>query len=203
MKILVANHMERCICCHSCSLACARLVYSTLSWTHAGIRIHSSGGMTTGFEAAVCLACKDAPCARVCPSGALTQRRGGGIIYKRSVCIGCRDCVTACPVDAILPDRESGLPYVCIHCGRCVSFCPRQCLAMLEVDDGKQPKPGPAEGVTGTAAVTGPAMNVAADASQAVPGSIPPGSVSGDAPGNVSGNVSGDEFDKEVFHGPA
>ena len=32
MKILTAPRMERCIGCHSCSLACARLVHKFLSW---------------------------------------------------------------------------------------------------------------------------------------------------------------------------
>ena len=52
MKILTTPRMERCIGCHSCSLACARLVHQRLSWDTAGIRIASSGGLSTGFEAA-------------------------------------------------------------------------------------------------------------------------------------------------------
>ncbi len=51
MKILTTPRMERCIGCHSCSLACARLVHKRLSWDTAGIRIRSSGGLSTGFEA--------------------------------------------------------------------------------------------------------------------------------------------------------
>ena len=57
MKILTTPRMERCIGCHSCSLACARLVHQRLSWDTAGIRIASSGGLSTGFEARTCLAC--------------------------------------------------------------------------------------------------------------------------------------------------
>ena len=41
MKTLVASRMETCIGCHSCSLACARLVHRRLSWDTAGIRIAS------------------------------------------------------------------------------------------------------------------------------------------------------------------
>ena len=77
MKILTTPRMERCIGCHSCSLACARLVHKNLSWDTAGIRIASSGGLSTGFEARTCLACDPAPCANACPDGRLltTQRR--------------------------------------------------------------------------------------------------------------------------------
>jgi len=63
MKILTTPRMERCIGCNSCSLACARLVHKRLSWLAAGIRIMSTGGLSTGFEARSCMACDPAPCA--------------------------------------------------------------------------------------------------------------------------------------------
>lgn len=39
MKVLTAPRMERCIGCHFCSLACARLVHKSLSCDTAGIRL--------------------------------------------------------------------------------------------------------------------------------------------------------------------
>jgi len=135
MKILTTPRMERCIGCHSCSLACARLVHKRLSWDTAGIRIRSSGGLSTGFEARTCLACDPAPCARVCPTGAYSQRKGGGVVVRKKLCIRCGDCARACPVDAIYIDA-AGEPFVCIHCGRCVSYCPHDCLEYLD-SDGK------------------------------------------------------------------
>ena len=131
MKILTTPHMERCIGCYSCSLACARLVHGNLSWLTAGIRIRSSGGLSGGFTAINCMACDPAPCAAVCPTGALTQRKGGGVTVKKSLCIHCGDCAEACPVDAIYLDN-TGEPFVCIHCGRCVAFCPHACLELAE-----------------------------------------------------------------------
>lgn len=134
MKHLVAARMERCIGCHSCSLACARLVHKNISWDTAGIRIVSSGGMTTTFEAKLCLACDPAPCAEACPTGCYTQRKGGGVKVKKNLCIRCGDCARACPVDAIFLDA-SGEPFVCIHCGRCVEYCPHDCLEMAEIPE--------------------------------------------------------------------
>jgi Fe-S-cluster-containing hydrogenase component 2 len=132
MKKLITPRMERCIGCHSCSLACARQVHQRLSWDTAGIRIHSAGGMSTGFEARTCLACLPAPCAAACPTGAYTQRRGGGIIARKKLCIHCGACAGACPVDAIFLDA-TGEPFVCLHCGRCVTYCPHDCLEMVEI----------------------------------------------------------------------
>jgi len=125
--------MERCIGCHSCSLSCARLVHQQLSWSHSGIRIHSAGGLSTGFVSRVCLACNPAPCAEVCPTGAFSQRPGGGVVVRKKQCIRCGECIAACPVDAVSRDQQSNV-YVCIHCGRCVEFCPHDCLEFGEVD---------------------------------------------------------------------
>lgn len=131
--------MERCIGCYSCSLACARLVHRQLSWQNAGIRIRSAGGVSTGFEADLCVACDPPPCAAACPTEALRPRRGGGVKVRRPACIRCGSCVTACPVGAIYQDPASGLPYLCIHCGTCVPFCPHECLERVpreEAGDG-------------------------------------------------------------------
>ncbi len=134
MKILTTPRMDQCIGCHSCSLACAREIHRRLSWNAAGIRIQSSGGLSTGFLAIRCLACEPASCARACPSGALQQRKGGGVIVRKKLCIRCGNCVETCPVNGIYQNEEGEI-FVCIHCGRCVPYCPQDCLEMREVDE--------------------------------------------------------------------
>jgi Fe-S-cluster-containing hydrogenase component 2 len=132
MKQLATPRMDQCIGCQSCALACARLVHKKISWHTSGIRIHSAGGLSTGFTANRCLACDPAPCAAACPTGAFSDRPGGGVIVKKNLCIQCGECVAACPVEAICRDRLGDV-YVCIHCGQCVLFCPQNCLEMVEV----------------------------------------------------------------------
>jgi Fe-S-cluster-containing dehydrogenase component len=69
-----------------------------------------------------------------CPTGAYSQRKGGGVRVKKSLCIHCGDCAEACPVDAIYLDATDH-PFVCIHCGRCVDYCPHDCLELTGVAD--------------------------------------------------------------------
>ena len=52
-------------------------------------------------------------------------------------CIGCRLCIDACPVDAILgaPKRmHAVLPSLCSGCELCVAPCPVDCIAMRPAD---------------------------------------------------------------------
>jgi thiosulfate reductase electron transport protein len=152
MKILRPTRIERCIGCHSFSLCCARLVHQRISWSTAGIRITSSGGLSSGFEAKVCLACDPAPCAQACPTGAYTQRVGGGVKVDKELCIRCGACAEACPVDAVYLEPESNEPYVCIHCGRCVRFCPQDCLELVDSPhQAAQTDPAPSDALPGQA----------------------------------------------------
>jgi hypothetical protein len=48
----------------------------------AGIRIASSGGLSTGFEARTCLACNPAPCAAACPTGASRRIQINGVFTE-------------------------------------------------------------------------------------------------------------------------
>ncbi|OLS20776.1 MAG: Tetrathionate reductase subunit B precursor [Candidatus Heimdallarchaeota archaeon LC_2] len=46
-----------------------------------------------------CQNCQDAPCKRVCPTGATYQRKDGTILINHDLCIGCRICMAACPYE--------------------------------------------------------------------------------------------------------
>jgi len=98
----------------------------------SAIRVRSVGGIERGFTVIVCRACEDPPCARVCPTGALIPRKGGGVILNSSKCIGCQLCVDACIIGAIFWDDDTNKPIVCTQCGYCVDFCK---YGVLEIEE--------------------------------------------------------------------
>lgn len=50
--------------------------------------------------ATLCRQCEDAPCANVCPNGAISRDKGFVHVMQER-CIGCKTCVVACPYGAM------------------------------------------------------------------------------------------------------
>lgn len=130
--ILTAPRMEACVSCLNCMLACARIVYHSLSVEQSSLRIRTVGGFQTFNIADTCLACPDPACARACPTKCLEVREGGGIILHAELCISCRECIAACVNRSLKFDEELKLPIPCIYCGMCANFCPHDCLELAE-----------------------------------------------------------------------
>jgi len=128
---LAVLETEKCIGCQLCMFACSRR-QNEAGLAKSCIGVRSIGGMERGFTVVVCRACEDPPCARVCPTGALKQRKGGGVSLQPEKCIGCGRCRDACMVHAIFWNEETNKPMICIHCGFCVDFCPHGVLGLKE-----------------------------------------------------------------------
>ncbi len=123
---------DLCVGCGSCMLACNRR-FAEVGYGKTAIHIRSAGGIERGFVVVVCRACKNPPCAKVCPEDALIPREGGGVRLLPNKCIGCGYCVEACPFGAVLWDEELDKPVICTYCGYCVEYCPYGVIEMREV----------------------------------------------------------------------
>lgn len=125
-----------CTRCGECVSACP---------VRAVLVVGSDGGLATGtpyldLAHRACIACPDMPCARACPTGALTVPSDGWagvrlaaveLIPERCVTFAgtpCGVCAEACPVgEAALAIDEGGHPILrregCVGCGVCVRAC--------------------------------------------------------------------------------
>ena len=64
-----------------------------------------------------CRQCENAPCARICPTGAL-QQDGGIVTMNAQICSGCQLCIMACPYGVLKSDRVEHKEIM--KCNMCV-----------------------------------------------------------------------------------
>ncbi|WP_024955565.1 4Fe-4S dicluster domain-containing protein [Sulfurospirillum arcachonense] len=155
MNKFVITNPDLCIACNACMKVCVKKTYirGKLSKSRLDVLTLESGKMPNQ-----CRQCDDAPCANVCPTGALSIK-DSSIDLCEEICIGCKLCTIACPYGAIHMDGEvppsieediernleagciSGLKSIAIKCDMCkgletgpacVGICPTGALVFLD-----------------------------------------------------------------------
>jgi Fe-S-cluster-containing dehydrogenase component/CRP-like cAMP-binding protein len=113
---LLVMDMDLCVRCGNCSLACHKVHGQSRLLRH-GIHIARPVKPTSRFIQhvllpSVCLHCQDPECLTGCPTGAIARLPEGEIDIHRDTCIGCGDCATQCPYNAIsmVPKKSPVLP---------------------------------------------------------------------------------------------
>ncbi|MGI8835565.1 MAG: cyclic nucleotide-binding domain-containing protein [Pyrinomonadaceae bacterium] len=112
---LLVMDMDLCVRCGNCSLACHK-VHGQSRLVRRGINITrpvSIGSPRTQhlLSPQVCMHCKDPECLTGCPTGAIFRDPRGFVDIDPATCIGCFDCATQCPYDAIsmVPRNANGI----------------------------------------------------------------------------------------------
>ena len=101
------------------------------------------------YKPHMCNHCDDAPCMKSCPvENAVYKRDDALVIIDPVKCTGCRNCVDACPYDAIFFNEDLNIAQKCTGCAhlidagwckpRCADACPTLALRMMDEDDAKQ-----------------------------------------------------------------
>lgn len=133
MPYTIEHNYEKCDGCLSCISACAE--------THEGVancQILKVGKVFAYFS---CIQCKRPQCAEVCPTGAI-RRENGVVVVINDLCVGCVNCVYACPWGVPKFNPHTGKINKCDLCKDrvargekpyCVLACPNEALAVKEV----------------------------------------------------------------------
>ena len=115
MKTLIID-INRCTGCHQCELACSFRKLRRFSPCDSRIQVVTYEDRCLSIPV-VCLQCRDAPCVRVCPVGAIQlDSDTGAHKVDDDRCLGCRMCSLVCPFAAITSDRHSGKAIKCDLC---------------------------------------------------------------------------------------
>ncbi len=102
---LLVMDMDLCVRCGNCSLACHK-VHGQSRLTRRGIHVtrltaENPRAVQSVLSPAVCMHCQDPECLTGCPTGAIGRFEAGQIDINTKTCIGCGDCATQCPYNAI------------------------------------------------------------------------------------------------------
>jgi Fe-S-cluster-containing dehydrogenase component/CRP-like cAMP-binding protein len=113
---LLVMDMDLCMRCGNCSLACHK-VHGQSRLLRRGIHIVrpvkvGKSRMQHVLSPQVCMHCKDPECLTGCPTGAIFRDPIGHVDIDPLTCIGCFDCATQCPYDAIsMVPRDGGVGH--------------------------------------------------------------------------------------------
>lgn len=107
-------------------------------------RTLADGGTVWEAARAGCVHCAEAPCAEVCPTGALAvSGETGFVTLDAERCVSCHLCAMVCPADAPRHRGERGELCLCDGCAAevaeggvpaCVAACPLDALAFDDRD---------------------------------------------------------------------
>ena len=102
-RYVMVIDLRRCVGCQTCTAAC-----KGTNATPAGVQWRRVLDIETGefpdvrrtFLPVACMHCENPPCMDVCPTTATGQRADGLVTIDYDLCIGCANCIMACPYDA-------------------------------------------------------------------------------------------------------
>ncbi|MEO6391615.1 MAG: 4Fe-4S dicluster domain-containing protein [Pyrinomonadaceae bacterium] len=137
----------RCIGCHACTTACKSENLVPLGVTRTYVKHVDVGIFPQArrvHQVTRCNQCQDSPCATACPTTAMFRRADGIVDFDKSICIGCKACMAACPYDSIFINPDDHSAEKCNFCAHridvglepaCVVVCPTQAILIGDMND--------------------------------------------------------------------
>jgi phenylacetyl-CoA:acceptor oxidoreductase subunit 1 len=106
--------LRRCVGCQTCAAACkvANATPPGVQWRRVlDLENGEFPDVRRSFIPVACMHCANPPCESVCPTTATKKRADGLVTIDYELCIGCANCVMACPYDARSITHEVRFAY--------------------------------------------------------------------------------------------
>ncbi|WP_299787136.1 arsenate respiratory reductase iron-sulfur subunit ArrB [uncultured Shewanella sp.] len=104
MKLGMVIDLQKCVGCGGCSLACKteNNTNDGIQWSHHIAKTEGTfPDVKYSYIPTLCNHCEDAPCVKVCPTDAMYKDKRGLTLQNNDECIGCKQCMEACPYGMI------------------------------------------------------------------------------------------------------
>ena len=137
MKMLMLDPMK-CTGCRACMDACSYKNTGLFNPFDSRIKVVTFLEALT-FIPTVCTQREKPYCVEVCPTAALEKNSETGIVeFIKDKCIGCKQCVVACPWGSIKLDHSGKEIIKCDHYNgdpACIDVCKPEAITYVEVED--------------------------------------------------------------------
>ena len=142
--------MNRCSSCRVCVIACKDVNNLKVGYNFRHVNDYEGGVFPKMWAASLSLACNHCEepfCMGICPVEAISKDKDTGlVVINTDVCIGCGDCLDACPYNAPVYFPEWNIVNKCHGCHNlvaagekpaCVAACSTRCLDFGDLEDLK------------------------------------------------------------------
>ena len=163
-QMAIVTDIDRCSGCLACTVACKVVNPVPIGeyWCRP-LRVGpfpTEGGsgnypdVDMYFLNVSCQHCANPMCCEVCPTGASYKAEDGTVQINAEACIGCQQCMSACPYEVRYLNEETGVVQKCTMCKdgidagefdlpRCVSQCCGMARWYGDLDEGIESFKGP------------------------------------------------------------
>ena len=100
MKWGMVLDLQKCVGCYGCQIACKQehFLPPDVFWARCIVgEVGTYPAARKQILPVLCNHCTEAPCEKVCPTGATSRREDGIVWVDYDKCVGCRYCIIACP----------------------------------------------------------------------------------------------------------
>ena len=131
-KVSLIFYKNDCMGCHACEVACKQ--EHGIGVGPRLVRVYEKSPV---FVPIFCHHCASSPCKESCPADAISRNKQGIVLIDEDLCIGCKECVPACPFGAMQFDEDKDVAVKCDLCRErleegkepaCSAVCSTRCI---------------------------------------------------------------------------